>query len=291
MGSAPGYVALVETGPRNALPHAPPLVAEVRIGLVDRLVQAGVRDLVVAGGEELAHQTGSDHLLRRLPRHPEVRYSLRVDDLSALEDTIAAGASEITVRTAGTDSASRQRHGGGVEDGLQRLEPVAKLAASHGVRLRGHLHGVVVCPHEGPVEPGLAAGLCGELLNLGCFEVSLGDDVSTGDVAGWRAMWEACAARVGPDRLAVRFRGDWDLSLTCLDALLPLGLQTVDTAVGGLGPDRLIGTEDIAAHLHARGIETGVDCDALVETAWWLGGHLGQAPTSRLALARGSGRS
>ena len=277
MGSVPGHVALVETGPRNARPHAPPLAAEVRIGLVDRLVQAGLRDLVVAGGAD------ADQLLHRLPRHPEVRYSLRVDDLSALEGTIAAGATEIAVRTSGTGSS--------VEAGLQRLEPVAKLAAKHGVRLRGHLHGVVVCPHEGPVEPGLAAGLCGELLNLGCFEVSLGDDITAGDVAGWRAMWEACAARVGPDRLAARFRGDWDLSLPCLDALLPLGLQTVDTAVGGLGPDGLVSTEDTAAHLHARGIATGVDCDALVQTAWWFGGHLGRAPVSRLAQTHRTDRS
>jgi hydroxymethylglutaryl-CoA lyase len=290
MPQLPGHVALVESGPRNTLPHAPPLATEARVSLVERLVQAGLRDLVVAGGEDLTPLApGSEGapLLDRLPRHPEVRYSLIVDDLATLEDSLAAGPAEITVRADGTDAAARRRHGGDVEDGLRRLEPVALLAAEHGVRLRGQLTGVVHCPDAGPVGPHQVADLCGELLNLGCFEVSLGDRNGAGEVAGWLALWDLCAARIGPDRLAVRLRAGWSGALACLDALLPRGLQTVDTSVGGLGPDGLLGTEDVAAHLAALGVTTGVDRDLLVETAWWLGGHLGQAPLSRVSRAEG----
>ncbi len=285
MSHLPGHVALVESGPRNARPHRPPLAPEVRIALVERLIQAGLRDLVVAAGDELA--PGAATMLAGLPRHPDVRFSVRVDDLGTLEDSLTAGATEIAVSADGTEPAARHHHGGDVEDGLRRLEPVAYLAAEHGVRLRGHVNGVVRCSHQGDVAPAHVADLCTEMLNLGCFEVSLGDDNESGDVRGWRALWESCAARVGPDRLAVRLRADWAPALACLDALLPLGLQTVDTAIGGLGPDGLIGTEDVASHLNVLGVDTGADMDRLVETAWWLGGHLGQAPVSRVARARG----
>ena len=290
MEGRPGHVALVESGPRNMRPHAPPLTPAVHTALVERLVQAGLRDLVVAGGEELA-TAGALPLLAGLPRHPDVRYSLRVDDLSALERSLSAGATEIALSAAGTDGAARREHGGDVEDGLRRLEPMALLAAEHGVRLRGHLTGVVRCSQQGAVAPNTVADLCTEMLNLGCFEVSLGDDNGSGDVTGWRALWDACAARVGPDRLAVHLRADWHPALDCLDALMPRGLQTIDTSIGGLGPDGLIGTEDVAAHLQVAGVDTGTDQDRLVETAWWLGGHLGQAPLSRVARARGPHRT
>lgn len=290
MPNRPGHVALVESGPRNARPHAPPLSTEVRVALVERLVQAGLRDLVVAGGDDLAVGPGNGSgppLLARLPRHPDVRYSLRVDDLSSLEDSLTAGATEIALSAAGTDTAAHRHHGGSVEDGLRRLEPLALLAAEHGVRLRGHLDGTMRGARRTDPAPARAADLCAELLDLGCFEVSLGDHDGSGDLPGWRAVWDACAARIGPDRLAVRLRADWRGALACLDALLPLGLQTVDASVGGLGPDGLVGTEDVAAHLHAAGVATGTDGDRLVETAWWLGGHLGQAPISRAAHAQG----
>jgi hydroxymethylglutaryl-CoA lyase len=142
---------------------------------------------------------------------------------------------------------------------------------------------VVTCADEGPVAPTAVADVCGELMNLGCFEVSLGDETAAGDPTAWRAMWEHCAARVSPDRLAVRLRSDALAPFHCLDTLLPLGLQTVDTAVGGLGPDRLLGTEDVVAHLDAHDIASNVNQDLLVETAWWFGGHLGEAPSSRVA--------
>ncbi len=273
MRTGPAYVAIIETGPRNSRPHDPPLDQATHHTLVDRLVQAGLRDLVVGGPRDS---------IAALPRHPDTRYALLAGDLDDIEATLATGVTELTLSAPCTDSAGRRLHGGDVEAGLRRLEPLARLAADHAVRLRGHLTQTVVCPDEGPVDPHHTADLCVEMRNLGCFEVSL-DAGAVNRSGAVRILWDVCAGRVGPDRLAIRLGRD---HLACLGGLLPLGLQTIDTSVGGLGPDRLVATEDVVALLDSLDIATGIDIDVLTQTAWWLGARLGCAPASRCARLR-----
>jgi hydroxymethylglutaryl-CoA lyase/(R)-citramalyl-CoA lyase len=60
------------------------------------------------------------------------------------------------------------------------------------------------------------------------------------------------------------------------------GATVLDGSVGGLGgcpfsPHATgnVATEDLVWQLECEGVSTGVDVDALVETAVWLGGKLG----------------
>ena len=43
--------------------------------------------------------------------------------------------------------------------------------------------------------------------------------------------------------------------------------------------------EDVVFLLHGLGIATGIDLDALVDTAGWISGQLGRQPVSRVARA------
>jgi hydroxymethylglutaryl-CoA lyase len=89
-------------------------------------------------------------------------------------------------------------------------------------------------------------------------------------------LWEACADRIGPDRLALRLQGRREASLAAIRSLLPLGLQTLDTALGGLD-GTTVATEDVVQLLAELGIATWVDPDRLLETTWWLSAHLARS--------------
>ena len=280
MRRAPGHVTLVEHGLWQGERGRAALDAGDLAVLAERLLGAGLRDLLV-GAVDRRDADAACRVLEPLPRRPDVRYGVRLDDPAAVECALLAGADDLTVTAACSDATARRLHGGDVEDGLRRLEPAARLAAEHGVRLRGQCVDALAGPDGEPVPSALTARLCAELVNLGCFEIGLGDAAGAGDALAWRAAWEDCAARVGADRLAVRLRADVPGALTCLDVLLPLGLQTVDTAVGGLGPDGLPATEDVVAHLHGRDVATGADAAWLNDTAAWLGARLAAAPARR----------
>jgi hydroxymethylglutaryl-CoA lyase len=258
MRRAPGHVTLVEHGlmPQT---RAGALAPELRIILAERLVAAGLRDLVVSGADDLAG----------LPRQPDLRYGVRLDDPAALERILDARPTDLTVTAAGDAASARRLHGGDVEDGLRRLEPAARLSAEHGIRLRGRCPDVLAGDDGRPLPPALAAALCAEMVNLGCFEISLGDDAGAGDPTTWRAVWEECAARVGADRLAVQLHAAASDPLICLDTLLPLGLQTLDTSMSA---DAMPTTGDIARHLHRRGVATGLDEQRLADAVHWLEG-------------------
>ncbi|HOX24628.1 MAG TPA: hypothetical protein PLL30_02565 [Candidatus Krumholzibacteria bacterium] len=276
MGRRPRHAFVVESCLSGLRSRALPMSLDDRVELVERLLHAGLCDVEVGGCRPGAT---ARELLAHLPRRPDIRLPVVVTDPAELAETLAADIDGLTVTVPSTESAARHEFGCSTEDSLRRLEPVALLAERRGVRLRGILSGAVACPHEGPVEPRACAELCSELRNLGCFEVSLADTTGAGDPASVRRLWDACAGRIGPDRLAARFWDTRGLALANLGTLLPLGLQTIDAALGsvrgGIGP---IATEDVVALLDSLDIETWIDRELLAETAWWLGAHTGRGP-------------
>jgi len=273
MADLPGHVCLVEVGPRAvALPVA------ARSELVERLLAAGLRDVHLGEASHDAVVT----LLAGLPRAPGLSFPVRVGDADALERALAVGATEIELVVATSQRLCRALHAASHTARLDRLAPLADLALAHGVRLRGLARAAVVCPLTGPLAPARAAELCRDLADLGCYEVCLGEDTGEAEPDALRAVWDACAGRVGADRLAVRLRAGRH-ARRGLRALLPRGLQTVDTALGGLDgqPAGTLATEDVADLLASLEVATWVDAERLAAAAWWLGGRLGRAPARR----------
>jgi hydroxymethylglutaryl-CoA lyase len=62
---------------------------------------------------------------------------------------------------------------------------------------------VITCPYEGPVNPDRVKHVTKALLNMGCYEVSLGDTVGTGTPATVRTMLETVMRGVPVNKLAV----------------------------------------------------------------------------------------
>jgi isopropylmalate/homocitrate/citramalate synthase len=132
---------------------------------------------------------------------------------------------------------------------------------------------------------------------MGCYEISLGDTVGFGTPLKTRTMIETVDARVPGARLAAHFHDTYGQALANLLAVLEMGVSVIDSSVGGLGgcpyakgAKGNVATEDVLYMLHGMGIETGVDLDSVVDTAWWIFGTLGRRPNSRVAQALGGKR-
>lgn len=292
----PERVKIVEVGPRDGLQNEPtPVPAAVKVDLIRRLAGAGL-PVVEAGAfvspRWVPQMADSAEVLAALPRHQGVAHPVLVPNMKGLEAALAAGAEEIAVFAAASESFSRHNINCSIAESLERFAPVVEQALARGLRVRGYVSCVLGCPYEGAIAPQAVAQVAGHLATMGCYEVSLGDTIGTGNPLAARRLVETVAGQVPPDRLAAHFHDTYGQALVNLFAVLEMGVATVDTSVAGLGgcpyaPGAAgnVATEDVLYLLHGMGIETGANLDAVAATGRWICGQLGREPASRVARA------
>jgi isopropylmalate/homocitrate/citramalate synthase len=213
--------------------------------------------------------------------------------MRGFEGAAAAGAREIAVFAAASETFSKRNINCSIAESLERFQPVMEAAAKAGMRVRGYVSCVLGCPYEGRVAPAKVAEVSGELAAMGCYEISLGDTIGIGTPGKAAAMIEAVAAKVSRERLAVHFHDTYGQALANILAALESGVATIDSSVAGLGgcpyaPGAAgnVASEDVLYMLNGLGIETGVDLDALVAAGQFISNHLGRQPISKVSRAR-----
>ena len=176
---------------------------------------------------------------------------------------------------------------------MDGLKGVIDKAHSRGYRVRGYVSCVMTDPFAGPTDPNEVVGVSRRLLEMGCYEISLGDTTGEGNPDQWRRLWFALQeSGIDTNKLAAHCHDTFAMSLPSLLALLPLGLRTIDSSLAGLGgcpysPGATgnVPTEDVVYMLHKMGYETGVDLEKLVEAGDWLSRTLGVKNESRVGRA------
>jgi hydroxymethylglutaryl-CoA lyase len=293
----PTRVKVVEVGPRDGLQNeAAPVPAAVKIGLVDRLSDAGLPAIEAASFVSprwVPQLADGAEVLARIRRRRGTSYAALVPNLRGLEAAAAAGVDEVAVFTAASESFARRNVNASIAETLARFAEVAGAARRRGLRLRGYVSCALGCPYEGAVAPGAVAEVAARLVDLGCEEVSLGDTVGVGTPRAAAAVVDAVAARVGLGRIAVHFHDTYGQALANVLAALERGVATVDAAVGGLGgcpyapgASGNLATEDLVYMLDGAGVETGVDLDAVLAAGRFIAEQLGRPPGSKVAQAR-----
>ncbi len=287
-------VRIVEVGPRDGLQNeARTVPVAVRIALIERLAECGLKT-IEAGSfvspKRVPQMRKTDSVLSGLQKKAGVSYPVLVPNLQGLAEALAGGAEEIAVFTAASDAFNRKNINATVDESLQRLDAVVEEAMANAVRVRAYVSTVLGCPYQGAVPLAEVVRVARALVDMGCYEISLGDTIGIGTPRQARAMWDACAAEIDPHRLAVHFHDTYGQALVNTFACLEAGCRTVDASIAGLGgcpyADGATGnlaTEDLVYMLHGQGFSTGVDLDALTETARWINAQLERVPTSRLA--------
>ena len=292
----PTRVKIVEMGPRDGLQNeAKTVPLDAKIELIERLADAGL-PAVEAGAfvspKWVPQMADSAEVLQRIRRKPGVAYPVLVPNLKGLESAIAAGAREVAVFGAASESFSQKNINCSIAESLERFAPVCAEALSKGLAVRGYVSCVLGCPYEGAVAPAKVAEVAERLIDLGCYEVSLGDTIGVGTPVQARTMLATVAESVPVEKLALHFHDTWGQALANILACLELGVSVVDAAVAGLGgcpyakgASGNVATEDVVYMLHGLGIETGVDLDRLATTGAWISDLLGRPTASKAGRA------
>ena len=292
----PAEVRMVEVAPRDGLQNeAKALPAAAKIALIERLGEAGL-SVVEAGAfvspKWVPQMADSAEVLAGLKRKPGVRYPVLVPNLRGFEAARAAGAEEIAIFAAASETFSQRNTNCSIAESFERFAPVMAAAKRDGIAVRGYVSCVVDCPYEGPIAPAAVASVARRLLDLGCYEVSLGETIGTATPGRVQAMLRAVMEVVPRENLAVHLHDTYGQALANLMAALEVGIAVADSSVAGLGgcpyakgATGNVASEDVLYLLSGLGIQTGVDLQKLAAAGRFISAELGREPASKVARA------
>jgi hydroxymethylglutaryl-CoA lyase len=274
----PRRVSIVEMSPRDGLQNEARFVeSSDKVALVDLLSGCGFERIEVTSfvsPKWVPQLADASDVMARITRRPGIRYAALTPNMKGFEAALVAKADEIAIFASASESFSQRNINCSIAESIERFRPVAEASREHGIPMRGYVSCVVECPYEGMVEPVAAADVARQLRDLGCFEISLGDTIGRGRPEAVDRMLTEVLEEVPADRLAGHFHDTAGRALDNIDVALERGIAVFDASVGGLGgcpyapgAKGNVDTLDVARHLQAKGIETGLLLDRLAEAA------------------------
>jgi hydroxymethylglutaryl-CoA lyase len=292
----PRKVKLVEVGPRDGLQNEPVLgPAAVKIELVHLLQDAGLKVIeatAFVSPKWVPQMADAAAVMAGIQRKAGVSYPVLVPNRKGLDDALAAGAQEVVVFGAATETFSRKNTNCSIAEGLERFEAVCKEALKHGLKVRGDISVCLGCPYEGEVKPEAVVRVARALDHMGCYEITVADTIGTATPGRTRAVFEAVAKHVPVKRLAGHFHDTYGQAVANIYAALECGIATFDSSVAGLGgcpyakgATGNVATEDVLYMLSGLGIETSVDMEKLLEAGSYICAKLGRPTHSKAAQA------
>ncbi|WP_399425915.1 hydroxymethylglutaryl-CoA lyase [Vibrio campbellii] len=291
----PNKVNIVEVGARDGLQNESPVSTQAKIRLIDLLSDTGLTH-IEAGSfvspKWVPQMADSLDVMKKITRRFDVTYSALTPNVQGFEKALEAGATQVAIFTSSSEGFCQHNINCSIADSLTRFEPVMELAAKHNIPVRGYLSCVADCPYDGPTKPEQVARVANLLMELGCYEVSLGDTIGTGTPIRIAKMLEAVQVKVPTNKLAVHFHDTWGQALANIYQALTMGVHTVDSSVAGLGgcpyahgASGNVATEDVLYLCQGLGIETGVDLELLAKAGWMISEELNRQPTSKVSMA------
>jgi isopropylmalate/homocitrate/citramalate synthase len=290
-------VRIVEVGPRDGLQNEPKVVpTETKLEFIRLLADAGLKSIeatAFVSPKWVPQMADHAEVMRGLSRRQGVSYPVLVPNLRGFEAAVAAGATEVAAFAAASESFSQKNINCSIDESFERFAPVLEAARAANVRVRGYVSCVLGCPYEGAVDPARVADVARRLIELGCYEVSLGDTIGVGTPLRTKGMIAVVAERVPVEKLAGHFHDTYGQALANIYAAMEMGVRVFDASVSGLGgcpyaPGAAgnVATEDLVYMLNGMEVETGADLGRLIEAGAFICGKLARETRSKVARAK-----
>ncbi len=294
----PSHITLYEVGPRDGLQAETEIVSAAdKIALIDRLSASGLKYVEAASfvsKKWVPQMADATEVMTEITRARSVTYPVLTPNLQGYEAAKDAGATTVAIFGAASESFSLKNINCSIGESLARFRFVMEAAKTDGIQVRGYVSTVIACPYEGRIAPQAVVRVAEQMLDMGCYEISLGDTIGVGTPADVSRLLDPMLKVIPAEKLAMHFHDTYGQALANILTSLDYGIATIDCSVGGLGgcpyapgASGNVATEDVLYMLNGMGIETGVDLDKIIDAAWFISDVLGHPPRSKVAIAKG----
>ncbi|HYO93682.1 MAG TPA: hydroxymethylglutaryl-CoA lyase, partial [Polyangiaceae bacterium] len=180
----PSDVSVCEVSPRDGLQNeALPIPLHGKRELVLSLMDAGLKRIELTSFVSprwVPQLADAEELARAIVAPPGVIFSALCPNAKGFERARAVGLHEVAVFLSASETHNRKNTNKSVEQSFDAFGEVVPEALKAGMRVRAYVSTVWGCPYEGAVDIKHAIGITRRLLDLGCYQVSLGDTIGVG---------------------------------------------------------------------------------------------------------------
>jgi hydroxymethylglutaryl-CoA lyase len=283
----PDAVSIYEVGPRDGLQNEAVTIGTVRkLRLIEALVEAGLTRIEITSfvsAHWIPQLADADRLADLLTPRDNVRFSALCPNVRGLARARVADVHEIAVFLSASETHNRRNINKSIDQAIGVFRELIPQALGYGMRVRSYVSTAWGCPYEGAIEPAQVLRLSRELIELGCYEVSLGDTIGVGTPLQTKRLLKLLLAELPVSKLAMHMHDTRGQALSNVLVGMELGIRTFDAAIGGLGgcpyapgASGNLATEDLVYMLHNMGVNTGVNPEKL-----WEAGRVAEAVVRR----------
>ena len=232
-------ISIFEVGPRDGLQNIKnEIPINRKIELIDILSTTGIKKIECGSfvsAKWVPQMRGTDQIFQKILRKDGVKYTALTPNLKGFENAISVKVDEIAVFAAASETFSQKNVNCSIAESLERFEDIFKKARQKKIPVRGYVSCIVECPYEGKVKPEKVLEVTSRLLEMGCYEVSLGDTIGKGTPKTVDALLKVICENLHAQQLAGHFHDTSDTAIKNVEIALKYGITTFDTAIGGLG--------------------------------------------------------
>ena len=291
-------VEIVEVGPRDGLQSEPDVLAtKIKVELIRRLVDAGVRRVEVASfvnPKRVPQMADAEAVLAALPSRPGVQYVGLVLNRKGFDRAVAAGCTEIGMVTAATDSFAQRNQGATIEETIRAWEEIAPLAHAARIRAQVTISVSFGCPFEGEVPAERVVSIARRLAQSQPVEIAIADTIGVAVPSQVTALVAQLREALKDLSIRCHFHNTRNTAVANAYAAVQGGVRTLDASVGGIGgcpfaPNATgnVATEDLLYMLSRAGYQTGLDLERMIDTARWLQEQRGRPVPGMVSKAGG----
>lgn len=280
-------VVLVEVGPRDGLQNESVILDEsARLTFIKKLSQTGLKRIEIGAfvspkkvpqmaktlklTEKILHQQN----LKKIPH--KIRFSALVPNAKGMHQAHSSGIKEVAFFTAASETFSQKNVNCSIQESFKRLKDIQKIISKK-CYLRGYISTAFYCPYEGRIKPGKVTYLAEKLMDMGCYEISIGDTIGAATPKEVDQLLSILLERISADCVSMHFHDTRGTALANIKESLDHGIRTFDSSLGGLGgcpyaksATGNIATEDAVFFVERLGYKTGVDIQMLIKINHWL---------------------
>jgi len=294
-------VTICEVGLRDGLQSEKIAISVMdRIKLAKKLSLAGLPRVELGSfvrADWVPQMAGTREIVKSITQWAKQRksktdYPTLVPNYRGLEEAIESGVSEVAIFGSVTESFSKVNLNASRREARLRFSEVTQEARRKKIKVRGYLSVCFGCPFEGEVKIKDVVKAAGDLIELGCFEVSVGDTIGVAHAAQVAATFDQLSKLNEVSYFAGHFHDTRGQALSNVLISYQMGVRVFDSSFGGLGgcpyapfSTGNVATEELVYLFNGMGVKTGVDLQKLMAVGHELAGIIQRPLPSRLHRA------
>tara|TARA_B100000780_G_scaffold172914_1_gene121071 strand:+ start:1339 stop:2205 length:867 start_codon:yes stop_codon:yes gene_type:complete len=266
----PNFINIFEMSPRDGLQNETKFIeTSDKIRFINQLSLCGFTKIETSSfvsAKWVPQLADASEVFKKIKRDIKIKYTALTPNEVGIDNALKASVDEIAIFAAASETFSKKNINCDIETSLLRFQPVLAKALKNKIPVRGYISCVAHCPYEGVIDPENVSKIAKKLLEMGCYEISLGDTTGKGSSYQTKKILDECLKVISPDKLAGHFHDTYQYAIDNIKICLDHGIKTFDSSVGGLGgcpyspgSEGNVATEKVNKLLLSKGYNTGLD--------------------------------